>query len=233
MAQPSATAGTIILTGNTDFTKWWKQLRARYQPSEIWSIIDPTGNTQPLSKPVLPLPPSITNYEVRTPQSTQRGRPPHRDRDVQEEEDEGESSAPILPSTPVPSKPSDLTVNGLKAYNSDYDFYKGQLEHYKILDRKHEQQRNELKQVVIHIQTTVTPFLQSTCCLPEHTVRDWITALQAAAGVDPDDERIKARARYQKALIPMKASTSWTTWLDEYNQAATEAEVLAVPKLHD
>ena len=40
--------------------------------------------------------------------------------------------------TPVPSKPSDLTVNGLKAYNSDYDFYKGQLEHYKILDRKHE-----------------------------------------------------------------------------------------------
>ena len=43
-------------------------------------------------------------------------------------------------------------------------------------------------------------------------------------GVDPQEEYRRARARYHEALKPMRTPGQWTTWLSEYDHAATEAE---------
>lgn len=56
------------------------------------------------------------------------------------------------------------------------------------------------------------------------------------AGIDKEDERDRARARYLQALKPMRQPSSWDIWLSVYGHAVTEAEtnnVAEVLYLHD
>ena len=124
----------------------------------------------------------------------------------------------------VPTKPSDLSTAGQKAYKEDVEYYKIRLEAYKIHDREYREENASLEKVVLYIQATVSPHLQRNCCRPGEPIRKWITSLMETAGVDKEDERDRARARYLQALKPMRQPSSWDIWLSEYDHAATEAE---------
>ncbi|PVI04903.1 hypothetical protein DM02DRAFT_689845 [Periconia macrospinosa] len=52
-----------------------------------------------------------------------------------------------------------------------------------------------------------------------------IVRLRDTVGVeDPEEEFHQARDRYQNALKPLTQPPKWDSWLDEYEQAVTEAE---------
>jgi hypothetical protein len=66
-------------------------------------------------------------------------------------------------------------------------------------------------------------------CFEEHgTLRTWVTNLQAAVGVDLDDEIRRVRERYHDSLRPIRIPQNWELWLSEYDQAATRAEALKI-----
>ncbi|KAF7574091.1 hypothetical protein PtrM4_057140 [Pyrenophora tritici-repentis] len=131
----------------------------------------------------------------------------------------------------IPTRVSELSEKGQEAYKEDRDDYKLRLESYKIRERDYQEESNKISKMVEHILTTVTPHLQLSCCTENGTPRDWITALQDTVGVDEDEERARARERYQAALKPMRSTTNWETWLNEYDQAATRAETLEVAEV--
>ena len=81
------------------------------------------------------------------------------------------------------------------------------------------------------IQSTVSPYLLRTCCLPDNSLRQWITDLQLTVGVDEQIEQERARERYLASLKPMRSVLHWDTWLAEYDEAATEATKYRVAEL--
>jgi len=202
---------TVILTDYTNYTPWLQQLKARCEPMDIWSIINPDGAKLPRRKPTPPSPPEIASYQpiIRVNDDDQQN---------------------------LPTRPSELSNTGLKAYKEDVEYYKIQLEDYKIKDKEYREERSSLEKVVIYIQSTVSQHLQRNCCNPGEQIRQWITSLTQTVGVDKEDERDRARARYLQALKPMRQPANWETWLTEYDQAATEAEtnnVAEVQSTHD
>ncbi|KAF9728657.1 gag protein [Paraphaeosphaeria minitans] len=94
-----------------------------------------------------------------------------------------------------------------------------------------EKEQASLQHIVAFIQSTVSPHLLRTCCLPEKSLRQWIADLKLTVGVDEQIEQERARDRYLAALRPMRSASQWDTWLAEYDQAATEAETYRVAEL--
>lgn len=131
----------------------------------------------------------------------------------------------------VPMRQSDLSTAGQKAIKEDLEYYKILIEQYKGDRHEFEKEQSSLQQVVAFIQSTVSPHLLRTCCLPEQPLRQWITNLKLTVGVDEQIEQERARDRYQASLKPMRSATNWDTWLSEYDQAATEAETYKVAEL--
>jgi len=205
---------TVILTDYTNFTSWMLQLRTRCDPLKIWELVDPEDNRKLRTKPLAPEPPEVGQYQ------------PNANLASQSNDDE-----PM-----VPMKPSDLSAAGQKAYKEDVEYFKIQLEAYKIRDREYREEKANLEKVVLYIQATVSQHLQRNCCKPGESIRQWITSLMETVGVDKEDERDRARARYLQALKPMRQPSNWDTWLSEYDHAATEAEtnnVAEIQSFHD
>ena len=83
------------------------------------------------------------------------------------------------------------------------------------------------------MQSTVAPYLQRTCCLPEQSLRQWLANLKLTAGVEDRLEKERTRERYYAALKPMRNTHNWDTWLVEYDQASSDAAVYGVPEVQD
>jgi hypothetical protein len=131
----------------------------------------------------------------------------------------------------TPERQSDLSSSGQRAFKEDLEYYKILFEQYKGDRHEFEKEQSSLQQIVAFIQSTVSPHLLRTCCLPELPIRQWITNLKLTVGVDERIEQERARDRYQASLKPMRSATNWDTWLAEYDQAATEAETYRVAEL--
>lgn len=131
----------------------------------------------------------------------------------------------------IPTRPTELSSGGQKAFKEDLEYYKILLEQYKSDRHEYEKERTSMQQIVAFIQSTVSPHLLRTCCLPDKPLRQWITDLQLTVGVDEQIEQERARDRYLSALKPMRSVSQWDTWLAEYDQAATEAETYRVAEL--
>lgn len=131
----------------------------------------------------------------------------------------------------TPTRQSELSAVGQKAFKEDIEYYKLRLEQYKIDTRKFEKEQSSLEQIVAFIQSTVSPHLLRTCCRPEQTQRQWITNLKQTVGVDERIEQERTRDRYLASLRPMRSVSNWDTWLAEYDEAATDAEIHQVAEL--
>jgi hypothetical protein len=152
-----------------------------------------------------------------------------------------ESTAALLPKPAIPEPPlpseytpaanvlsatrvSELSTAGMKAYKEDLEHYKMLEGFYKNNLSEYQAETKGVQHIVTFIQSTVTPHLQRTCCLPSLSLRQWITNLSNTTGADTKLESKQARARYHAALRPLTRVSAWDTWLAEYDQAATEAE---------
>ncbi|KAG9380525.1 hypothetical protein A1F94_009420 [Pyrenophora tritici-repentis] len=105
------------------------------------------------------------------------------------------------------------------------------MEQYKSDRHRYEKEQSSFQHIMTLIQSSVSPHLLRTCCLPDKTLREWIANLQLTVGVDDETEKDRARERYLAALRPMRSAAQWDTWLAEYDQAATHAETYNVPEL--
>ncbi|KAE8852557.1 hypothetical protein PTNB73_10578 [Pyrenophora teres f. teres] len=224
---------TVILTDSSNWIPWYRQLKLKCQSQGIWPLLDPEGVRLQRIQPEAPLPPDISQYE---PSSSPSAASSHTTRNARgntrgSAQDTTEMSTTTSRIPTIPTRVSELSEKGQEAYKEDRDDYKLRLESYKIRERDYQEESNKISKIVEHILTTVTPHLQLSCCTENGTPRDWITALQDTVGVDEDEERARARERYQAALKPMRSTTNWETWLNEYDQAATRAETLEVAEV--
>jgi hypothetical protein len=131
----------------------------------------------------------------------------------------------------VPTRPTELSAGGQKAFKEDLEYYKILLEQYKSDRHEYEKEQSSLQHIVAFIQSTVSPHLLRTCCLPDKPLRQWIADLQKTIGMSDQLEQEQARARYRAALKPMRSPQQWDTWLAEYDEAAAEAEAFQVAEL--
>lgn len=131
----------------------------------------------------------------------------------------------------VPTRPTELSSGGQKAFKEDLEYYKILLEQYKNDRHDYEKEQSSLQHIVAFIQSTVSPHLLRTCCLPDKPLRQWITDLQKTIGMSDQLEQEQARTRYRAALKPMRSPQQWDTWLAEYDEAAAEAEAFQVAEL--
>ncbi|KAK7178293.1 gag protein [Paraphaeosphaeria sporulosa] len=199
MASSTLRDPTVILSDHTNYSQWLRQLKTRCQSLEVWKVIEPTLTNEPLQKPIRPQPPLVAQYHP-------------------------------LPAFMAgnlgiePSQLSHLSTQGAKAYKEDQEVYKILLEDYKITNREYQEEKVNLDKVVTYFQTTVSAHIQHNCCTPGSTIRQWVESLMITVGVDPQEEHRRARVRYLEALRPMRTPGQWSTWLSEYDHAATEAE---------
>jgi hypothetical protein len=183
----------------------------------VWDLINPDTTQTPVAKPLLPQLPQIAAYE------------PAVDVILSDRTRQGTPSAARAAST-IPVQKQDLSAAGLQAYNNDIELYKLMLEEYKIHKRAYEKEQKNLDTITSLIQGTVSLHLQKTCCLPQTSLCEWVTNLNQRIGTSSDEERAIARERYHNALKPIRAVSSWDTWLLEYDHAAKNAEAEGVPK---
>ena len=130
-----------------------------------------------------------------------------------------------------PTRQSELSTAGQKALKEDLEYYKILVEQYKNNRHEYEKEQASLQHIVAFTQSTVSPHLLRTCCLPELPLHQWITNLKLTVGVDEQIEQERARERYLASLKPMRNASNWDIWLAEYDQAATEAETYRVAEV--
>lgn len=199
-AQANQQYATVLLRDEHDYRAWYNQLEARCVTYNVWDQVNPDGTTELLTEPTLPKLPDFSDY---TPINT-------------------------LPAGQVPSKSTDLSATGQRAYKDDLEVYKLKMELYKVEFAKYKAEVSNLQQIKILIQSTVAAHLQRTCCPPSGSIKDWIKNLKAQVGITTENEREQARQRYHAAPKPPRSASNWDTWLAEYNQAVTEATALGV-----
>lgn len=233
MSNQSQRDATVILTDSSSWTPWYRQLKMKCQSQGIWPIADPEGVQLQRTRPVVPLPPDVAQYEPATIVVSSSAASSHTARSVRRGATQDVTDTPTIASqtATIPMRISDLSDKGQEAYKEDREDYKLRLESYKILERDYQEENNKLSKTVEHILTTVTPHLQLSCCAENGTLREWLTALQDTVGVDIDEERARVRERYHAALRPMRSTTNWELWLSEYDQGATRAETLEVAEV--
>jgi hypothetical protein len=200
-AQPQRN-NTINLRDHTDWSAWMTQVQARCEIHDVWDNLRPLDPVPLISRPTRTAMPVPASY---TPAANLQTLPP--------------------------SLLSELSAQGQKAYKDDLEVYKIQKDDYKMDLHDYETQQKNLQHIVLLIQSTVAPYLLKTCCLPGHTIVQWLANLKLTAGVDDRIEQERARTRYQAALKPMRNIHNWGTWLWEYEMAATEATLHQVPEV--
>jgi len=133
--------------------------------------------------------------------------------------------------TDIPTRHAQLSTTGQNAFEEDLEYYKCLVEKYKDDSQQFEKEQASLKHIAAFIRLTVSPHLLRTCCLPDNSIRQWITDLQLTVGFGEQIEQEQARERYLASLKPMRSALHWDTWLAEYDQAATDAETYRVAEL--
>jgi hypothetical protein len=207
---------TIILLGYENYTVWERQLKTRANALGIWEVVNPLSSKHQLKEPALPSPPDIAEFET-TPKHQQDNR----------RANPNDPAGTVYEATQL----TQLLANGATDYKNALENYKTSMDIFRILDHRYREEKQGLEKLVVFLQGSISQFLQTTCLDPDKTVKEWITTLEQTAGVDKEDERQKARARYQQALRPMRVATVWETWLAEYDQSATIAETYNVAEV--
>jgi hypothetical protein len=82
----------------------------------------------------------------------------------------------------------------MKAFNEDLEHYKMLDGHFKNIRHTYEDEKKSLQHIVAFIQSTMTPHLQRTCCLPDLSLCQWITNLKNTTGADDQLKSKRARA---------------------------------------
>jgi hypothetical protein len=131
----------------------------------------------------------------------------------------------------TPTRASELSVSGQKAFKEDLEYYKLLHEQYKSDRHEYEKQQASLQHIVSFIQSTVSPHLLRTCCSSKKPIRQWIIDIQRTTGMSDQLEQEQARNRYRASLKPMRNPQQWDTWLAEYDEAAAEAEACQAVEL--
>jgi hypothetical protein len=102
------------------------------------------------------------------------------------------------------------------------------MEQHKSDRHVHDKEQASSQQVLVFIQSTVSPHLLRVSCLPDQPLRSWLRNIRQKVGIDERLEREQARDRCHAALKPMRSATTLDTWLAEYDHAVTEAELYGV-----
>jgi hypothetical protein len=71
----------------------------------------------------------------------------------------------------VPTRATELSVSGQKAFKEDLEYYKLLHKQYKSDRHKYKKQQTSLQQIVAFIQSTVSPHLLRTCCTSKKPVQ--------------------------------------------------------------
>ncbi|KAA8614355.1 hypothetical protein PtrV1_11385 [Pyrenophora tritici-repentis] len=102
-AQANQQNATVLLRDEHDYRAWYSQLQARCVTYNIWEQVNPDGTKLPLMEPFPPELPECADYAPSTG----------------------------LPAGANPTRLSDLSSAGQRAYKDDLEIYKLKMEQYK------------------------------------------------------------------------------------------------------
>ncbi|KAI1680228.1 hypothetical protein KJE20_10868 [Pyrenophora tritici-repentis] len=105
-AQANQQNATVLLRDEHDYRAWYSQLQARCVTYNIWEQVNPDGTKLPLMEPFPPELPECADYAPSTG----------------------------LPAGANPTRLSDLSSAGQRAYKDDLEIYKLKMEQYKTKD---------------------------------------------------------------------------------------------------
>jgi hypothetical protein len=71
---------------------------------------------------------------------------------------------------------------------------------YKICEQNYCDKRTNIAAIIKHLNTTVSPHLQVSCFKEHGTLQTWIANLQAAVGVNLNNEIRRVQEQYHEAL---------------------------------
>ncbi|KAI1506906.1 hypothetical protein Ptr86124_014156, partial [Pyrenophora tritici-repentis] len=132
----------------------YQQLQAECAAYQVWEKVDPKQRGIPLIEPQPPLAPLIGSYQPSTAATNLHV--------TQYRQAIGDDSAEAPAYVPV--RPSDLATNAKTSYKEDIDYYRIQLEEFKILNQRYQQERTGLGKLTEHIRKTVSQHLFYNCC---------------------------------------------------------------------
>ncbi|KAG9376713.1 hypothetical protein A1F94_012313 [Pyrenophora tritici-repentis] len=182
-AQANQQNATVLLRDEHDYRAWYSQLQARCVTYNIWEQVNPDGTKLPLMEPFPPELPECADYAPSTG----------------------------LPAGANPTRLSDLSSAGQRAYKDDLEIYKLKMEQYKTKYARYKTEITNLQHIMILVH------------LPSRFT------YSAPAVRQMDRSETGSRTFEPIALKPPRSANNWDTWLAEYNQAVTEAETLKVP----
>lgn len=223
MSVPSNRDPAVILTDYTNWAKWYQQLQAECDAYQVWEKVDPKQRRIPLTEPQPPAAPIIGSYQP-SPEATNLHVTQYR-----QAIGDDSAEAPAY----VPVRASDLTTNAKTFYKEDSNYYQMQLEEFKILNQRYQQERIGFGKLTKHIRKTVSQHLFYNCCKVGISHRQWIDNLAANVGIDTNDELDRARERYLAAQKPMRSLAQWETWLTEMDHAIMEGKALGIPECQE
>ncbi|KAF9730182.1 gag protein [Paraphaeosphaeria minitans] len=232
-SNPNQRDATVILSDPSKWIPWYRQIKMQCEALEIWDIVDPEGDIEPSTKPTEPLPPLVSDYE---PAATRRNTPSASSVSTRTVRGSARATTQgivdpvnsIAQTSIIPTRYSELSAEGKEAYDGDSREFRMVFDSYRIRERNYRDERTNIAAIIKHLNITVSPHLQVSCFEEHETLRNWITNLRAAVGVDLDEEIRRVRERYHESLKPMRSPQNWESWLSEYDQAATRAEALKI-----
>jgi hypothetical protein len=204
MSLPTQRDQTIILLDYTTYLAWSRMIENQAKTLKVWDLINPDGEKEPLPQPPPPPPaPIVSEYEPVNNLPFIEG------------------SEPRVRRSPLAQ--SELSEDGLTAWNNDIAGWKFLNEVYRTEERIWSKENDALHKIVTLIRQSVAIHLQDNCCRTDCTHREWLINLKSSVGVDAREERFRAREAYHAAQNTSLKTGNWDTWLSRYEQAVTKA----------
>jgi hypothetical protein len=201
-----------ILAKPGDWNDWHHEFELQAQTFGLESHI--TNKTSLLPQPEMP--------DIRKKKYTKK---PHAQRNARSQttNDEEEDEETIQEKNNGQWMMTDLTDNGLKAFNLDLTWYKQ-------LDASYKEERQSVEKLTRWLLQTVAPAYKSTCCQAGEPLWKWHDNLQKRCGQSTHDEMLHLHQEYKKVLKPPRTTKEAYNWIDKWEEMMSKGIQKKLPE---
>lgn len=175
-----------------DWADWDRAFQIKAHSADIWALINPDQDDQPLEEPVTP---TFSSYFRRIPAQRIKPELPRETR---------QSFRQTLPSVPILIPESHDPIERARSIKEltaeDRASYQCDREDYDLDHRQFVHQHQWIDKVKTWVLDTVANGLLATFCDPEQDLRNWYTNLKNSVGTPTTAQQNEALAKYHQIL---------------------------------
>ncbi|KXX74389.1 hypothetical protein MMYC01_209938 [Madurella mycetomatis] len=215
------------LTSADDWRAWNYEFQFKVVAADLWDKINPDAHAR---EPFLsaPLPPDVTKFEKRelpvrrserhTAASTAGSSMPASGTIDGTYDHDAQSLPEPVDHGARPRSIAELTTAGRSAYALEQSDYATRL-------RSFEKEKDNIKEIKVWINNTVSSHLRQVSCAPTATLAEWYTNLRNQVGITEAREKMNARDQYLEATQPLtRPPKDIGAWLRTWERAMAQAQ---------